>query len=399
MYQIRILWIANELNLNILGPVLNAVKGNPKFDIKIVATCRRKYDFSHGYTAQEVGDFLFENSVSNTIMEGSEDDLNTLKTYSPKFIFTSTPYDIYLPTAFCSKNLSNLGNLCTINYGGLYRPLESRKENDYYINCSLAFEPNLVRDDCNKTLPIGSLKYEWLTSLRHHSLNQISDIKKGITTIAWRPRWTFDQTESTFISYCTYFQNFVSENPRIIVRLILHPMLIENSKHKGTHPVVRDFLENMSTHVNFELVDPTDEYLPKLLDSDLLISDYSTIIPEFMVTGNPVIYTSHSIKLNSFGEILFSHTYNVDNIKELQDKINDLLQGNDPEKYSREKFKNSIFFTPPRGQIPSAYLLSILLSYEKSRSSKLNRLIFWFKYKAQFCFLTCLVTLFRNIKR
>ena len=91
--------------------------------------------------------------------------------------------------------------------------------------------------------------------------------------------------------------------------------------------------------------DTEKEYASSFWQSDVLIADYSSIIPEYFLTEKPLIFCITNMELtllDNMKEIL-EGCYVVDSKEELKDCLEMLRQGNDPKKEIRQKIKGKLF--------------------------------------------------------
>ncbi len=104
MEKIKILWIVNDKYVNNFITVYKECKNSSKFDMFVMATDRLGYDFSPEISCEEVYSYLSENGVESfkCRKNGKYFDISEI---SPDYIFTTTPYDIYLPKPFRSDAL------------------------------------------------------------------------------------------------------------------------------------------------------------------------------------------------------------------------------------------------------------------------------------------------------
>jgi CDP-glycerol glycerophosphotransferase (TagB/SpsB family) len=85
------------------------------------------------------------------------------------------------------------------------------------------------------------------------------------------------------------------------------------------------------------------------MTSDILISDFSSMMVEYFATGKPIIYTHRTNLFNEYGIMLSEGLYWVQNIRELDETISMLLSGKDPLRKRREELMNVLFFMPEGG--------------------------------------------------
>ena len=96
-------------------------------------------------------------------------------------------------------------------------------------------------------------------------------------------------------------------------------------------------------------IDDTKEYLTTFYSSDCMITDISSIVAEYFLTGKPIIYCHRKDCFNDFSRKLSEGFYWVHNWQELQNTLDMLRVGNDPLKEKRMQLINSCFYIPEEG--------------------------------------------------
>ena len=274
-----------------------------------------------------INKYLKENNI-NFLNYNNED----LKQYNAKYIFYQSPYLLHYSSNLQIEKLKQLAKICYIPYGySIWSPFIS----GYPLNFLKYVDYFFHENELNKKDFINYLKNKKNTQLLNNSyitgcaklynLNANSIEYKNLKSyhVGWNPRWTPKQ--STFNEYyhdlINYFKN--NSNNELLIRF--HPL--DQNKKK---------INSNISNIN---IDNNPEYKYFFNNINILISDLSTIIPEFFITGKPIIYTYHnSHKPNSFGIELLKCVYIVRNKEELFETINNLLKGNDILKDKRIEF-------------------------------------------------------------
>lgn len=95
------------------------------------------------------------------------------------------------------------------------------------------------------------------------------------------------------------------------------------------------------TTSNLEL-DLEANYFKEFWESDFLITDISSIIIEYLITGKPIIYCETDVELNDFMKEILSVCYCVRGWDELQNIMEELICGNDFLREDRERLAKKI---------------------------------------------------------
>lgn len=371
---IKIVWIVNDLYTNNFITIYNECQKNKRFEIKVIASPHIGLNKYNNISSNKVFNFLKKNKVDciNSFENGQYIDIST---FNPDYIFTTTPYDIYLPEVYKSHNLKKISKLCNVEYGVpiiKYNKLYSDfiKNNSYYSNTYIFFtstyqeylkditSPYKIAIGCLKLdeyLNYGrdpQIKYNWINSDENKKNN------KSLKVI-WKPRWTIDKKDSNLMEYINNFYGLILKEKKIALVLLLHPLLESNLKKMGYFEKYKESINKLSLLKNFKIENSSD-FLDCVLSSDVLIADHSSTIAEFATTGKPIIYTKTETKLNKLGEKIIATAYQTSNFSEIELIINDILKGIDPLKIKRETAKNSYFTKTPKGLTIAQFLLRIL---------------------------------------
>lgn len=352
-----------------LHPVYLSIKDDSRFKVSLVSV-----PFSHptfgddgyhdggmeSYIKTELGVEPISGYESGT---GRWINLQELK---PDFAFFQTPYDLQFPPCFRTESVSSYARVCYVPYYGilLYKgEVEATTHpRDFFRNVSMTFvahedEKNDVLSrfsdilDESKVLVSGSPMIDHLMGFQGISgdaWNLKSDPK--ITRILWTPRWRTEEGNCHFFDYKDYFINLARNNGDVDFLLRPHPLCFKHFSTTG------EFSESEQTEMVSEYdsctnagIDQSDDYQDLFLSSDVLVSDMSSMIAEYFVTGKPVVYTHRSNSFNTFGERLSRGFYWVRNQQELDQILLDLRNGNDPLRELRSEIIAELFCSHPDG--------------------------------------------------
>ncbi len=271
-----------------------------------------------------------------------------LKKLNPDAVFLQTPYDGQrISKLFSSKYLSNFTKVYHISYGSTiinydFPPYdnifyEHTHFTKIFSESTLAKYLNKYCD--NKFIPIGYMKCDKFLNYKN---NKDFKFKQKNTlynkVIAWKPRWFGTLGESNFLRYIDYFKNFAINNKDILILFIKHPLIKDELvKRKIYTKKEADILFNEIKKIkNIQIVED-DNFLEDIFNADIFIGDYCSTIIEFMLTKKPIIYTPCEVTLSEYGKNILEGMYIVNNIKEMDIKINTLLKDNDKLKEIRKK--------------------------------------------------------------
>ncbi|MDC1310606.1 CDP-glycerol glycerophosphotransferase family protein [Flavobacteriaceae bacterium] len=269
------------------------------------------------------------------------------KILSPDIVFFSSPHNHskkeycinnFLDTLTCYVPYSiRTDNLTQLQFNGDFHQLIwiNFYETDIHKKIAEKFADN-------KGSNVEVVGYPTLDILKKSRKKNIGKRK----TIIWAPHWTILKSEhnrSCFLDYYDYFLN-LANNFQNELEIILRP-----------HPLLKLTLYELDgwgkekTDKYFEIWEKTNnlsisdgDYIDLFNNSDLIIHDSVGFLSEYLVTGNPAIFTKREIDIsllfNKFGEICLNAHYVCRNQQQLNTTLIDVLfNGNDSKKQMREK--------------------------------------------------------------
>ena len=248
------------------------------------------------------------------------------------YVFLPRPYDHYLPEGFRSYHLAQFAKVCYVPYGfsgaDVFNAGNSNKaffrnvyfsflESEYMLNIlSRKFKTRAEKRN-HKLLNLG-----YPALIPYFSFPQISAVR----TIMWTPRWSFDSVigGSNFLNYKDCFMEAVRAHPEFKFVFRPHPLMFGEILDKGymSQEEISDYLRHLtSLGVVYDKNTPVVE---SLRNADVLITDFSSIIIQFFLTGRPIIYCESCIQMNQTYQKLKSGMYIVNSKDDFLNEINGL---------------------------------------------------------------------------
>lgn len=288
-----------------------------------------------------------KDTVINAYENGIWYDMKQIK---PDYVFYQRPYDQYLPKPYRSKSVSKYSRICHLVYG--YLLTETTKDictcKIFFRNVYMYFAENSICQEFNikrfklshnkgyrKTLNIGYPVLEYFMKHRTDTKPDNNEIK-----VLWTPRWSEDKETggSNFINYKDEIIRLVDDNPNISVIFRPHPMTFDHfiSAGKITRMEVDDYLKHYRNSDRLEYND-TAEYVDVFWNTDILLTDVSSIIVEYFITGKPIVYCDTGAKPDAFFGELLKVMYVTKTWEQAKEKLIELSKGIDPLKKEREK--------------------------------------------------------------
>ena len=154
--------------------------------------------------------------------------------------------------------------------------------------------------------------------------------------------------------------NLARKYSNILFVLRPHPLMFGNfiKTHEMTEQDVMKFKDYCKNENNIVL-DETKEYFNQFWNSDLLITDASGIVPEYFVTGKPILYchSTANFQYNDYTLDIIETCYQVKTKESLLKHFDKVIAGND-EKYNDRQTLISKCYREVQGN--SGNILSVL---------------------------------------
>lgn len=276
-------------------------------------------------------------------------ELLNYRSEAPSIIFFQTPYPETRKNTPHPSILNRHSKIYYISYGFTLVDYNDAKyksyfsANSFFSYCDAIFVENItIKNYLNKFIPEKCYAIGYLKSA-HINLNVNSKVEMRTPIIAWKPRWTLSFEDSGFLKYLFYLLDYCELNKGFFLKIFAHPLLLKSTL---SNPLLgKNFISILRMRINkldnvmFHQLDQDEDH-DELLSSDLLISDLSSTVVDFLMTGKPVILTKTETKLNPFGIRVTDSVYHVSNMIELTDNINKLISGIDPLENKRKESLN-----------------------------------------------------------
>lgn len=279
-----------------------------------------------------------------------------LKALDLHYIFYPRPYNMLVPACYATDQVGRYSRVCLIMYG-----LEFSEEmtkvslnrdfmtGTYYYFAELPF----MRVLNTKRNPLGHwLKLQktechgypmFAHLLQYRDVPSISwEFSKNDFRVMWTPRWTTDPAAggSNFFTYYEKLLDFAQERPDMDFLFRPHPLALTHFVQTGemTQQQADGFKERCAALPNVSL-DAAPSYEATLWGADVMVSDISSIMPEFFLTGKPLVFCASNMYLKLAAPTLrmLEGCYIVHDDRELFAVLTDLRQGKDPLQQKRQE--------------------------------------------------------------
>lgn len=152
----------------------------------------------------------------------------------------------------------------------------------------------------------------------------------SVKRIIWMPRWGIHAGHSSFPNYYKYFLWLLRRQKNIDFVLRPHPLLFRDLVRSGYMSATQrdDMIKAFEALPNV-CIDYGEDYRAGLLSCDFIISDYSSVIYEYLPSGKPLIYTRNPDTLLT--PAIQAGCYCADTLDDMISLLDSLQKGEDPQ--------------------------------------------------------------------
>lgn len=354
-----------------LKTVYEACLSDPEFNVAIVAIPNKKQlpdlGLSHERYETEGAEDFFKNYKCKVVngYDYFKKRWFSLKKLHPDYVFFQQPYNVTRCKEYKSKNVTKFSKLLYVHYaanfigGGIFDetyPSDFIKDVDIIFTAD-KFDNKVVGEYLKKihaktkTVLTGFPRYDGLE--KYHGCDSVNwnfPKTNGKTRIIWTPRWCTNEGNCNFFDYKDVLLDYVEQHSEIDFIFRPHPQAFLEWAATGElpQPEADKYKQRIAKMSNAKL-DAQKEYLTTFYSSDILITDISSIVAEYFLTGKPVVYCHKKDCFNDFSRKVAEGFYWVRNWDELKKTIEMLKSGNDPRKEKRREIIKSEFYIPEIG--------------------------------------------------
>lgn len=299
----------------------------------------------------------FPEAINTVIGENSWLDLKSLNL---EYIFYPRPYDVLLPQDYYSDKVSKYSKICFIMYGiSLSQEGHRLMQKSFMSNVYLYFAETEEAKEYNiqlnrllhylgmrKTLCCGYPMMDHILKYRD-TPSDAWQFSHNPFRVLWTPRWTSNITlgGSNFQRYYPVLLNLAKEHPDIDVLHRPHPMTFDHFIQTGkmTASEIEEYKALCHSMPNSQL-DEAPNYEATLWNTTIFVTDVTSLLPEFFVTGHPILFceTEGKLPYTDFSRRMLDCCYIINNADELIRTTLMLKNGTDPLREKRHALKENL---------------------------------------------------------
>ena len=340
-----------------LSPVYTEMKKRQNFNIRLIIV--PNYDLKNNCVGNYYGGELefFRDISDNIILAYKNGKWIDIKDYDFDYVFYQRPYDMYLPEKLKSDYVVKFSKICYIPYA--FWPFAKGEHmgynRDFFKNVYMCFTEtpeSCVQENRKinfldffsrkkkrrKFLYLGNPIFEEYSKIKSNS-------KVDKYRILWTPRWEVNGELGgcTFLDYVNDFLAFAKENANVDLKFRPHPLMFDNfiSKKLMTEKQVDDFKCKLKS-CGFA-IDNNSMIEDTFVDTDILISDISSIMAAFFLMGKPIIFCDTGREVCKTYKRMMPGIYVAKSWSDVQYYLDRLLAGDDYLFEQRKKIINEEF--------------------------------------------------------
>lgn len=382
--------IQTPQNWVVLRPLYEAAEGHPRIEpvaIPVPEIEKSFYLFVRNVRWEKMDRFAsqtFGEDRVKTYEPGTGSWLNP-ESLNLDYVFIVRPYETYLPKMYSAHGLSRCAKVCYYPYATTMTDDDWPVEyNTHFIrNVSLIFADRpatmkYVRRKFHRTVGKGIQQAAFcgapnLDGLEEHAGRESAVWPRKRTgeifRIIWAPRWTVDPRMGGghFFDYKDLLLALAEEDKGLDLLFRPHPLALEHYVAQGwiTREEEDAYLERYARMEN-AAVDRTPEYYDTFFSSDVLITDFSSMVFAYFFTGKPIIYCACTLDHLMNEEGLMDSMYIAESFGDIRRYLDMFRRGEDPKRELREEMANR-FRT--NGKASEAFLEKILQDYDRERKA------------------------------
>lgn len=309
---------------------------NVEVDILVVPSFNDGFNVKHGY-GKEWEFFVNKYPMARKAVNDAGRVLDLAKE-EYDYVFYQSPYNEHMPKELQSKRLVKYTKICYLPYGfsGANVFNGGNTNEDFFRNVYFWFGDvqevrDLLEKRFSKNVKKGLQKFLLLGYPVFEEYDVVYTSEKKNPRILWTPRWSYHPVigGSHFIEYKDSFVELSKKYKNISFAIRPHPMMFTNfiKENRITLDEKNAYIGVLKEHNIF--LSESNEVNVDLEKTDILITDFSSIIPMFFLTGKPIIYCNSGMEMNSQYTLLSKGMYIAEDWNDVECYIDSIIKGED----------------------------------------------------------------------
>jgi len=314
--------------------VYENMRGDSRFETKLIVVPpfdfvekKVRTDYFNNYFLENYSNALKAYSDGNWIKIGKEID----------YVFYQRPYDEYLPKTLRSDSVVKSAKCCYIPYAMWpLREMLCGYNRRFFRNIYFAFIDS--EENALTLLRYGNYKGRIL----FRGFPELENIKQStiintVKNVLWAPRWSYSDNVggSHFFEYKDEILRLKEYYDDINLTIRPHPLAFDNYISQGLMTIEEKEMYLESVEKSKAIIDKNANIEDTFKSTDVLITDISSIIFHFFLSGKPIIYCKANVEVSASFAAIQKGLYIADNWEDVLACYKKLYAGQDPLKSVR----------------------------------------------------------------
>lgn len=350
-----------------LHSVYDALVKDDLFKVTIVAIPIKKQlpdkGFNHDVYVSEGAEEFWESYGCVNGYNCETHEWLDLQTLEPDYVFFQQPYNATRCNQYKSWVVSKYAKICYLNYfspvsfGKIYEecmPKEFMKDLSFYFT-QHELDHQFVLEKykgfghtCTNIIMTGYPLYDNLEKYRNAGERIWKDKNHTRFRIVWTPRWTTNEGNCHFFDYKDKFIELCrNENVEFVFRPHPQAFLEWNATGELLEEDAKKYRKKYEKN-KYMHIDESKSYMDMLYSSDCLITDRSSIMYDYFLTGKPIIFCTSNGE-NDTAVLLNEGLYKANTWEDICYYLELLMSGKDSLIEKRENIISHNFYFNPIG--------------------------------------------------
>lgn len=279
-------------------------------------------------------------------------NLLSLRVLRPDYVFLDRPYEpLRRMEGLYTADIARFAKICYVSYGTqgerFYIYAETKNTDCFsYISyhfCDSDEEQRILSDAYSLAVRVGVQHFEMLGYPGFQPYLSAGGGRNPIRRVLWTPRWSLDERigGSHFFDYQDAFIEFAQQHQGSDLQFAVrpHPLMFSHFVRNGymTEAEVADYKRRLKDS-GIEFDEGEEPLFEALTRTDILLSDFSSIVMNFFLLDRPLIYCPTGHTLTEDYARMQACSYVAADWGQIERALTMLIAGEDPEAPQRRRF-------------------------------------------------------------
>lgn len=356
--RIRVVFLVQEPVLwDKQSEIYDAFVKDPEVDVMIVVM--PSYDAVDAQTEKPMGRYdtqkwnYFYNRYDHVY---AFTNLLSLRVLRPDYVFFDRPYEhLRSLEGLYAVDIAQFAKICYVTYGTqgerFYIYLEAKNTNFFsyvsYHFCDSDEEQKILSDAYSLAVQAGVQHFEMLGYPGFQPYlsggKRRNTVRRTVRRVLWTPRWSLDENigGSHFFDYQASFIEFALRHQSDTLKFAIrpHPLMFPNFVQQGNMSAADvEAYKRKLNECGIELDEGEEPPFDALMRTDILLTDFSSIVMNFCLLNRPLIYCPTGHTLTEDYARMAACSYVAKDWGQIEECLEILISGSDPVAGRRREF-------------------------------------------------------------